>query len=598
MDALLWYFLKSNLFIAILLLGYYIFFRREKFFFVNRIYLIASIVTALSLPIAPKISPFTFSEPKLVDFNIFKDANLRNHSLNGPTSGVELELDHFLPAKMNKVWFSGWYVIVGIYLLISFFFFVRLGVQLHRLFRVIRKSEKRKLKGIIFCTPEQVFPACSFFNFIIINKAQFTVSEYRQIRLHEIAHCRQWHSLDVLLVEIVYCLLWINPLMLLLRRSIKLNLEFLADEAVLNTGANQRSYQYHILSSSSKPFLMSLNNFFYSSKTKERIRMINQVKPSRIRLINYAFTVPLIIGLCMVIQAFEAKSGKVGMNMEFLGNLRKLEGKYQLANADHVLIRISSQSGKLVLEQLWDNEAITFQQESDLDFYNEEKSFPLRFIEDDGGFIKEMIAYNKDLWNKVGDQEGLIKNQIQLAVAELQKMEGYYQFGDTPYFLHIYVESNGLIAKEMWTGKEIEITPESDMNFYSKRGNFTIEFGKDAEGHVSKAIVFNKDVWHKTKTYTPIEKKQVYVAGDVLKRYEGKYATRSDWVLSITKKDNRLLVIVNDGEQVDILPESETKFFLKADPTTTIEFINGESGSPEKALLVQHGVPMDAARIQ
>ncbi|RYF63516.1 MAG: hypothetical protein EOO39_28410, partial [Cytophagaceae bacterium] len=65
---------------------------------------------------------------------------------------------------------------------------------------------------------------------------------------HELTHVRQRHSLDVLLVEIVLCVCWFNPLVFWLKRAIQRNHEFLADEAVNETYLNVPGYQQLLLS--------------------------------------------------------------------------------------------------------------------------------------------------------------------------------------------------------------------------------------------------------------------------------------------------------------------------------------------------------------
>ena len=64
---------------------------------------------------------------------------------------------------------------------------------------------------------------------------------------HEQVHVRQWHRLDVLLAQLALAAAWRNPAAWLLRRALLDNLEFLADQAVLATGLDRRTYQYSLL---------------------------------------------------------------------------------------------------------------------------------------------------------------------------------------------------------------------------------------------------------------------------------------------------------------------------------------------------------------
>jgi hypothetical protein len=83
--------------------------------------------------------------------------------------------------------------------------------------------------------------------------------------------------------------------------------------------------------------------------------------------------------------------------------LKALEGKYtfQFEKGKDAFIQISASSKGLVLKQMWDEKEIPFVAESELDFYNEEAKFPLKFTKDKSGNAIQVLAFNRDLWNKV-----------------------------------------------------------------------------------------------------------------------------------------------------------------------------------------------------
>ena len=51
----------------------------------------------------------------------------------------------------------------------------------------------------------------SFFGWIFVNPAHYEERELHEIIVHESAHVRQWHSLDMLLGEILCIFFWFNP---------------------------------------------------------------------------------------------------------------------------------------------------------------------------------------------------------------------------------------------------------------------------------------------------------------------------------------------------------------------------------------------------
>jgi hypothetical protein len=91
---------------------------------------------------------------------------------------------------------------------------------------------------------------------------------------------------------------------------------------------------------------------------------------------------------------------KVALNLS-ASNLKTFEGKYSMPyQGDVVYLEITSTERGLILKQLWDGQQIGFYPISELEFYNKEKAFPLKFIERDGR-ISQVEAFRKDLWSRV-----------------------------------------------------------------------------------------------------------------------------------------------------------------------------------------------------
>ncbi|XWW46883.1 M56 family metallopeptidase [Fibrella sp. USSR17] len=119
---------------------------------------------------------------------------------------------------------------------------------------------------------------------------------------HELAHIQQRHSLDVLLVEIVLCFCWFNPLVFWLKRAMQRNHEFLADEAVNQTYLNVPGYQHLLLSkvASASPKL-SLTSTLTFNTTKQRLLMMTkQTSPARAWLAGGG-TVVFFVALTIVL---------------------------------------------------------------------------------------------------------------------------------------------------------------------------------------------------------------------------------------------------------------------------------------------------------
>lgn len=170
---------------------------------------------------------------------------------------------------------------------------VRLVIQAFSLYRLIVRMPEKEINGVrVKCLNAPSGPF-SFFRWIFMNPAAVKEDEISEILTHEMAHVRQHHSVDVLLAEMVSICCWMNPFAWLLKREVRLNLEFLADRKVMEAGFATKSYQYHLLGLAYN-HKYGLSNNFNFSHLKQRIIMMNKKKSNAAGHIKYAlFVLPV-----------------------------------------------------------------------------------------------------------------------------------------------------------------------------------------------------------------------------------------------------------------------------------------------------------------
>lgn len=167
---------------------------------------------------------------------------------------------------------------------------VRLAVQAFSLYRLIVRMPEKEINGVrIKCLNDPSGPF-SFFGWIFMNPAAVKEDEISEILTHEMAHVKQHHSVDVLLAEMVSICCWMNPFAWLLKREVRLNLEFLGDRKVMEAGFATKSYQYHLLGLAYN-HKYGLSNNFNFSHLKQRIIMMNKKKSNATGHIKYALFV-------------------------------------------------------------------------------------------------------------------------------------------------------------------------------------------------------------------------------------------------------------------------------------------------------------------
>ncbi len=133
--------------------------------------------------------------------------------------------------------------------------------------------------------------AFSFFNKKVID---LELPQRDVIDIHEEAHIKQWHTLDILFFEVIGIITWLNPIIYLYKKAIKNIHEFLADEHAADFQGDKAEYALLILS---KSFGISPNaltsNFFEKSLIKKRIYMLHKERSKKAAVIKYGISIPL-----------------------------------------------------------------------------------------------------------------------------------------------------------------------------------------------------------------------------------------------------------------------------------------------------------------
>lgn len=279
-DALI-YFLKVNIAIALFYLFYRLFFANDTFWGARRYYLISCVFLSAVYPSISLTGWLEKQEPMQAIMTSYAQLQEITVTVN-PASNLTIEN-----------------ILFAVYALGSIVLLARMFVQLVSIFRWKMKGKKQTLYGIEIVAIDKPITPFSFFNAIFINPALHNEQETNQILAHELTHAHQLHSLDVLLSEVLTIVCWINPAAWLLKREIRQNLEFLADNHVLESGFDSKNYQYHLLQLSYQVPNVMLVNKFNVLPLKKRITMMNQQKTKKAGLLKYSLIVPLALALIL-----------------------------------------------------------------------------------------------------------------------------------------------------------------------------------------------------------------------------------------------------------------------------------------------------------
>ncbi len=325
MPLLLIYLLKSSLVLTLLYGVYWGVLRKLTFYQLNRLVLLVIIGASLLLPHV-RVSTFNITTQQwIVELNeSFGSENDKRQSIakvlsssNDPSVSSQLPvatLDKKRPITRESFPVLDSYMptllvgkgLLAFYLLGALFFTGKIFLNLLTVLALTKTGNKQRVGSCrVIYTKESPAPF-SFFNIILLNPHLFTSTQLEQIIQHEQVHAREWHSLDVLLGELFGALFWFHPLAYLLKKEVKLNLEYIADRQVLLQGLNRKEYQYNLLRISAPTTPIPAVNYFNISYLKNRIYQMNLTPSSRLALWRYSFLIPAITLLLFAIQPMNA----------------------------------------------------------------------------------------------------------------------------------------------------------------------------------------------------------------------------------------------------------------------------------------------------
>ena len=284
MDSVINFLLESGVSLALLSLIYVVFLRRETFLRLNRVFLLFSLAFSVILPFLH----LRIYEPQSVLLNEVTVTPYRNLLEAITVYGQDLSGTVIRSISSSNL-------VILIYLLGLLFFSFRFLFRVGQIAMLIHRHPVLKSGKIKFVLIEKEFSPFSFLSYVFIDPSKRNDIDYQEIVTHELEHIRQGHTFDVLILELLTILQWVNPFVWILKKVIRENHEFLADRAVLNKGANILHYK-QLLLNQVVGFQLDMANNFNSSLIRKRIIMISKIKSSRIANLKY-----LAGALCLIV---------------------------------------------------------------------------------------------------------------------------------------------------------------------------------------------------------------------------------------------------------------------------------------------------------
>ena len=277
MNSFLLYLVESGICIGLFYLVYWIFLKKETFFAINRLFLLLSIPLSFLLPLINIPSPF-LTHPSIEQQLAFT-----------PISAIQTSSFGFT----DIVWI--------IYLLGVAFFLVRFGYKIAKLLMLIKKHGFQKYGKIKLVFIDEDSAPFSFFNFFFMNKSNISQHDLLRIIDHELVHINQYHTIDLIIIELLTIVEWFNPFVRPYKTSLKETHEYLADNHVIAQGCSRAKYQLLIFEQHVGLKLFEFVNNFNHSLIKRRITMMTKGKSKTWAKSKFLLLIPVI---CILVLAF------------------------------------------------------------------------------------------------------------------------------------------------------------------------------------------------------------------------------------------------------------------------------------------------------
>ncbi|WP_339924307.1 M56 family metallopeptidase [uncultured Cyclobacterium sp.] len=279
MEAIFLYLLKASLISLVLYLSYHFILRGHKQFVFNRIFLL------LVLPVAHIIP--------LIQIPIREDLSRALVYVN-ETTPITPEADIAIQATNNPETMN-WLTILGtLYIIGIVFCLLRFALSYLQAYKIYKTARKNMVGNqTVYLSPENI-RAFTFINKIIIGSNIIHHPDLEMVVDHEKVHLNEKHFIDLFLIEFLSAFQWFNPVVYVLNRAIRLNLEYRVDDMVTQN-SNMRRYQMALVSMVSDRIALPQFTELNSNNLKNRILMMKSTSNSKFTRIRKLAILPIFL---------------------------------------------------------------------------------------------------------------------------------------------------------------------------------------------------------------------------------------------------------------------------------------------------------------
>lgn len=240
-------------------------------------------------------------------------------------------------------------VLLATYVLGVVLFVGKALLSVGSLLRLIRRARCVEVRnGIRIYTMQGDISPFSWFRYIIMSEKDWQENR-REIVLHEMAHIRRCHSMDVAVCNMMIVFQWYNPAAWLLKRELQTVHEYEADEAVLSAGVDATHYQMLLIRKAVGERLFSMANNLNHNSLKKRITMMKIKRTNPMQKAKIAFVLPLA---AMTVAAFASQK------VENLSEKVEQESEAFSSVSDNPVVRAVGETARVAVVKVQEDKAL------------------------------------------------------------------------------------------------------------------------------------------------------------------------------------------------------------------------------------------------
>ncbi|MGZ5453590.1 MAG: serine hydrolase [Candidatus Aminicenantales bacterium] len=191
------------------------------------------------------------------------------------------------------------------------------------------------------------------------------------------------------------------------------------------------------------------------------------------------------------------------------------------------------------------------------------------------------------------------RKAIMIAARDLDAFAGVYT-NERKREFYVSREGDKLFAQQQGGSKD-ELTPASATEFFLKDNPARFMFVKDSAGRVTglriKSRIGPAQVLTKTDKPLPAPRKEAAVDPKLYDRLTGDYELAPEFIITVLRRGGKLISQATGQSEVELFPESETRFFLKV-VDAQIDFVLDAEGQATGLVLHQGGQNLPAKKIR